>query len=77
MAAEPNQGAAGGAPDPSAGSSAGGAPHPPAGGSAADAESPLSVETLGGAYEDRPELFVGAAFLGGFLMAKVLKKVGG
>ena len=65
MAAEPNQGAAGGAPDPSAG------------GSAAGGESPLSVETLGGAYEDRPELFVGAAFLGGFLMAKVLKKVGG
>ena len=68
MAAEPNQGAAGSAPDPSTTYERG---------SAAYAESPLSVETLGGAYEDRPELFVGAAFLGGFLVAKVLKKVGG
>jgi hypothetical protein len=68
MAAEPNQGAAGGAPDASTTYERG---------SAAYTESPLSVETLGGAYEDRPELFVGAAFLGGFLVAKVLKKVGG
>jgi hypothetical protein len=40
-------------------------------------ESPLSVHALGGAYEDRPELFVGAAFLGGFVLAQILKKVGG
>jgi hypothetical protein len=38
-------------------------------------ESPLSVDTLGGAYEDRPELFVGAAFVGGFVVAQILKKV--
>jgi hypothetical protein len=68
MAEEPNQGAAGGAPGPSTTYERG---------SAAYAESPLSVETLGGAYEDRPELFVGAAFLGGFLVAQILKKVGG
>jgi hypothetical protein len=40
-------------------------------------ESPLSVDALGGAYEDRPELFVGAAFVGGFVVAQILKKVGG
>jgi hypothetical protein len=45
-------------------------------GSAAYTESPLSVDKLGGAYEDRPELFVGAAFVGGFVVAQILKKVG-
>ena len=44
-------------------------------GSTRYSESPLSVDTLGGAYEDRPELFVGAAFVGGFVVAKILKKV--
>ena len=68
MADEPNQGAAGAAPDSSS------TQERP---SAAYSESPLSVEALGGAYEERPELFVGAAFVGGFLMAQILKKVGG
>jgi hypothetical protein len=45
-------------------------------GPAAYSESPLSVDKLGGAYEERPELFVGAAFLGGFVVAQILKKVG-
>jgi hypothetical protein len=44
-------------------------------GSTGYGESPLSVDTLGGAYEDRPELFVGAAFVGGFVVAQILKKV--
>jgi hypothetical protein len=68
MVGEPNQGAAGA----SAGTST-----TDKTGSTAYTQSPLSVETLGGAYEDRPELFVGAAFLGGFVVAKILKKVGG
>ena len=42
---------------------------------AAYGESPLSVDKLGGVYEERPELFVGAAFLGGFVVAQILKKV--
>ena len=68
MVGEPNQGAAGAASDTSTTENSG---------STAYTQSPLSVETLGGAYEDRPELFVGAAFLGGFVVAKILKKVGG
>lgn len=68
MADEPNQGVPGGAPDTSTTYERG---------SAAYTESPLSVDTLGGAYEDRPELFVGAAFVGGFVVALILKKVGG
>jgi hypothetical protein len=69
MVGEPNQGAAGAAPDNSTTRDRGSSPF--------GGESPLSVETLGGAYEDRPELFVGAAFLGGFVVARILKKVGG
>ena len=45
-------------------------------GSAPYTESPLSVDKVGGAYEEHPELFVGAAFVGGFVVAQILKKVG-
>jgi hypothetical protein len=59
-----------------------GAPGPgPEGASAYDAraeaggESPLSVETEGGGFADHPELFVGAAFVGGFAAAQILKRL--
>ena len=42
---------------------------------AADGDSPVAgvTETL----DERPEILVGAAFIGGFVVAKILKKVGG
>jgi hypothetical protein len=61
MVGEPNQGAPGDAPDD----------FQPAGG-----ESPLSVTAATDLYEDRPELFVGAAFVGGFAIAQILKRLG-
>jgi hypothetical protein len=39
-------------------------------------ESPLSVAAASDLYEDRPELFVGAAFVGGFAIAQILKRLG-
>jgi hypothetical protein len=62
-----NQGAAGAGPE---------------GASAYDAraeaggESPLSVETEGNAFSERPELFIGAAFVGGFALAQILRRFG-
>ena len=40
----------------------------------ADGDSPVAAvtETL----DERPEILVGAAFIGGFVVAKILKKVG-
>ena len=59
-----------------------GAPGPgPEGASAYDAraqaggESPLSVDTEGGGFAEHPELFVGAAFVGGFAVAQILKRL--
>ena len=62
-----NQGAAGAGPE---------------GASAYDAraeaggESPLSAESQSNAFGERPELFVGAAFVGGFALAQILKRLG-
>jgi hypothetical protein len=67
-AEELNQGAPGAGPE---GSSA----YEP--GAAAYGQSPLSVESAGDAFDERPELFVGAAFVGGFVFAQILKRVGG
>jgi hypothetical protein len=38
-------------------------------------ESPLSVESAGDQYDERPEVFVGAAFAGGFALALLLRRV--
>ena len=43
-------------------------------GAEAGGESPLSVESEGGGFAERPELFVGAAFVGGFALAQILKR---
>jgi hypothetical protein len=60
-----------------------GAPGPgPEGASAYDAgaefggESPLSVGTDDDPFAARPEVFVGAAFVGGFALAQILKRLG-
>jgi hypothetical protein len=45
---------------------------PPPGGSPADAHAAASQ----GAFAERPELFVGAAFVGGVVLAQLLKRVG-
>jgi hypothetical protein len=39
-------------------------------------ESPLSAAAANDLYEDHPELFVGAAFVGGFAVAQILKRLG-
>jgi hypothetical protein len=64
MVSEPNQGATGDAPRQ------GGDFEPSSG------ESPLSVAAASDLYEDHPELFVGAAFVGGFAIAQILKRLG-
>jgi hypothetical protein len=38
-------------------------------------ETPLTVESDGDAFSQRPEAFVGAAFAGGFALALLLKRV--
>ena len=63
MVGEPNQGAPGDSPDTD--------DFKPASG-----ESPLSVAAASDLYEDHPELFVGAAFVGGFAIAQILKRLG-
>jgi len=37
-------------------------------------ESPLSVESESDPFAERPEAFVGAAFVGGFALAMILKR---
>jgi hypothetical protein len=37
---------------------------------------PLEVERLPDPFEERPELYVGAALAGGFLLAMILRKLG-
>ena len=41
----------------------------------APSESPLSVDTEGGAFAERPEAFVGAAFAGGLALALILRRL--
>jgi hypothetical protein len=60
-----------------------GAPGPgPEGASAYDSraeaggQSPLSARGEEGGFADHPELFVGAAFVGGFALAQILKRFG-
>jgi hypothetical protein len=65
MTDEPNQGAPGAGPEGAAGEPA----TAPAG------ESPLSVDSRADAFEDRPELFVGAAFAGGLAAALLLRRI--
>jgi hypothetical protein len=38
-------------------------------------ETPASVTSDGDAFDERPEAFVGAAFVGGFALAMILKRV--
>ena len=38
-------------------------------------ESPLSVDSAGDAFDERPEAFVGAAFAGGLLLAVILRRL--
>ncbi|MBD0282959.1 MAG: hypothetical protein ICV69_12320 [Thermoleophilaceae bacterium] len=70
--AEPGQGATGGPPAAAAAGAveAGGEPTAPMG------ESPASV-TAGDRdpFDERPEAYVGAAFVGGFALAMILKRV--
>jgi hypothetical protein len=64
MAEGPNQGATGQIP-----------PEQQAG-SAPPGESPLSADSEdGGAFAERPELFVGGAFVGGLALALIMRRV--
>ncbi len=65
MAAEPNQGAPGGAVPPAAGA----APGPP------PSQSPAGVASESDAFAERPEVYVGAAFAGGLALALVVRKL--
>ena len=38
-------------------------------------ESPLTVETEGGAFAERPQVFVGAAFAGGLALALIMRRI--
>jgi hypothetical protein len=38
-------------------------------------ESPLSAESAGDPFDERPEAFVGAAFAGGLALALLLKRL--
>jgi hypothetical protein len=38
-------------------------------------ESPASAPSGGDAFDERPEAFVGAAFIGGFALAMILRRV--
>jgi hypothetical protein len=51
---------------------------PPSGTPAVEAESidAASDGSSGGAFAERPELFVGAAFVGGLVFAQLLKRIG-
>ena len=70
------EGPTGGADAPPAAASASGEP----GGeeaTGADGESASPVEKIPDAYQERPELYVGGAFVGGFVLAKLLGRLGG
>ena len=89
--AAPNQGASGDAPsgfEPASGDYEYSPPPPPEAdvnqGATGDApysggsqgESPLSVDTEEDSFAERPEMFVGAAFVGGLVVAQILKRLG-
>jgi hypothetical protein len=57
---------------PGAGPEGGGAHDP---GAATQGESPLGVDSEGGAFAEHPELFVGGAFVGGLALAIILRRV--
>jgi hypothetical protein len=70
MADEPNQGATGDAPAEAAAAAAGAG--------ATDGgygQSPLSVGSEQDAFAERPEIFVGAAFVGGLVAAQILRRL--
>jgi hypothetical protein len=67
MEAGPNQGAGGEAPADTAAA--------PGQGAAAGAESPLSVDSESDAFAERPELFVGGAFVGGLALALIVRRL--
>jgi hypothetical protein len=50
---------------------------PPIGGTSAGGESPAAAHAAGGpdAFAERPEIFVGAAFAGGLVLAQVLRRL--
>jgi hypothetical protein len=53
------------------------APPPPPPASSAEGQSPLDAQLdAGDPFADRPELYVGAAFAGGFVIAKILGRLG-
>jgi hypothetical protein len=39
-------------------------------------ESPEAASSNGDPFAERPELFVGAAFVGGLVLAQILKRIG-
>jgi hypothetical protein len=45
-------------------------------GAEAGGQSPLRAPTEGDTFSGRPELLVGAAFVGGFAVAQILKRFG-
>jgi hypothetical protein len=51
------------------------APDQGAAGEAPPLESPLTVETEGGAFADHPEILVGGAFIGGLALALLVRRV--
>lgn len=53
------------------------APLPPTASAASTGQSPLSVGSQGDAFDERPEVFVAGAFLGGVVLAQVLRRLGG
>jgi hypothetical protein len=61
--------------EPGAGEAATGPPNQGATGARHLGESPATVTSDGDAFDERPEAFVGAAFIGGFALAMILKRV--
>jgi hypothetical protein len=51
-------------------------PLPPTTSAASTGQSPLSVGSQGDAFDERPELFVGGAFVGGLVLAQLLRRLG-
>ena len=81
---EPNQGATGEAPDTAtaeptgdAGAAGAGAPinqGAPGAAPSGGGQSPLSAQGGGEFVDEHPEVLVGAAFVGGFVVAQILKQ---
>jgi hypothetical protein len=49
---------------------------PPSGTPVVEPEAPQGASSNGDAFAERPEIFVGAAFVGGLVLAQVLKRLG-